>query len=58
MARSQFFECLNATIPLTCTLAIEYPPCNEINKTNGTVRGNCIACDALFDNVSYLFQVS
>ena len=43
-----FFKCLNATIPLTCTLANEYPSSNEISKKNGTVRGDCIACDALF----------
>ena len=24
-----------------------YPSCNEISKKNGTVRGDCIACDAL-----------
>ena len=50
MSRSQFFffKCLNATIPLTCTLANEYPSSNEISKKNGTVRGDCIACDALF----------
>ena len=42
-----FFKCLNATIPLTCTLANEYPSSNEISKKNGTVRGDCIACDAL-----------
>ena len=50
MSRSQlfFFKCLNATIPLTCTLANEYPSSNEISKKNGTVQGDCIACDALF----------
>ena len=52
MSRSQFFfffvKCLNATIPLTCTLANEYPSSNEISKKNGTVRGDCIACYALF----------
>ena len=52
MSRSQFFcfffKCVNATIPLTCTLANEYPSSNEISKKNGTVRGDCIACDALF----------
>ena len=42
------FLCLNARIPLTCTLANEYPSSNEISKKNGTVRGVCIACDALF----------
>ena len=43
MSRSQFFfSCLNATIPLTSTLG------NETSKKNGTVRGDCIACDALF----------
>ena len=41
------FLCLNATIPLTCTLANEYPSSNEISKKNGAVRGDCIACDAL-----------
>ena len=48
------YQCLNATIPLTCTLANEYPPINEISKKNGTVRGDCIACDALFSFI-YLF---
>ena len=51
MSRSKFFfKCLNATIPLTGTLANEYPSSNEISKKNGTVRGDCIACDALFIN--------
>ena len=50
MSRSQFFfQCLNATIPLTSTLGNEYPFSNETNKKNGTVRGDCIACDALFN---------
>ena len=54
MSRSQFFfffffsQCLNATIPLTSTLANEYPPSNETSKKNGAVQGDCIACDALF----------
>ena len=43
-----FFQCLNATIPLTSTLGNEYPSSNETSKKNGTVRGDCIACDALF----------
>ena len=51
MSRSQFFccffLCLNATIPLTSTLGNEYPSSNETSKKNGTVRGDCIACDAL-----------
>ena len=65
MSRSQFFfffffKCLNATIPLASTLANEYPPSNETSKKNGTVRGDCIACDALlyftsFDSLSYCF---
>ena len=42
-----FFYCLNATIPLTSTLGNEYPSSNETSKKNGTVRGDCIACDAL-----------
>ena len=42
-----FFKCLNVTIPLTCTLANEYPSSNEISKKNSTVRGDRIACDAL-----------
>ena len=42
------FKCLNATIPLTCTLANEYTSSNEISKKNSTVRGDCIASDALF----------
>ena len=45
MSRSQFF--FNATIPLTSTLGNEYPSSNETSKKNGTVRGDCIACDAL-----------
>ena len=43
-----FFKCLNATIPLTCTLANDYPSSNEISKKNGTVGGDCMVCDALF----------
>ena len=42
-----FFNCLNATIPLTCTLANEYTSSNKISKKNSTVRGDCIAFDAL-----------
>ena len=45
-----FFKCLNATIPLTCTLANEYPSNNEINKKNSTVRGDCIVCHAFFSH--------
>ena len=41
------FKCLDATIPLTCTLANEYPSSNAISKKNNSVRGNCIACNAL-----------
>ena len=44
-----FFKCLNATIPLTCTLANEYTSSNEISKKNVTVRGDCIACDVLYN---------
>ena len=51
------YQCLNATIPLTCTLANEYPCINEISKKNGTVSGDCIACDALFSFI-YLFFFS
>ena len=49
MSRSHFFffKYLNAKIPLTYTLANEYPSSNEISKKNGTVQGDCIACDAL-----------
>ena len=43
-----FFKCLNGTIPLTCILA-KYSWSNQISKKNSTVRGDCIACDALFD---------
>ena len=54
MSRSQFFffcfffKCVNATIPLACTLANEYPSSNEISKNNSMVRGDCITCNALF----------
>ena len=51
MSRPQslfFFKCLNATIPLTYTLANEYSSSNQISKKNSSVRGDCIACDALF----------
>ena len=48
MSRSQFFKCLNATIPLTSTLGNEYLSSNETSKKNVTVRGDCIDCDALF----------
>ena len=37
-------------MPLTSTLGNEYPSSNETSKKNGTVRGDCIACDALFLN--------
>ena len=50
MSTSQFFKCLNATIPLTSTLGNEYPSSNETSKKNGTVRGDCIACDALLEH--------
>ena len=33
---------------MTSTLGNEYPSSNETSKKNGTVRGDCIACDALF----------
>ena len=39
------FKCYNT---LKCTLANAYTSSNEISKKNGTVRGDCIACDALF----------
>ena len=42
-----FLTCLNAAIPLTCTLANEYPFSNGISKKNGTLRRDCIACNAL-----------
>ena len=42
-----FFKCLNATIPLIYTLANEYSSSYEINRKNGMVLGDCIACDAL-----------
>ena len=48
------FLSLNATIPLTSTLGNEYPSSNETSKKNGTVRGDCITCDALFNIVSVL----
>ena len=51
-----FQKCLNATIPLTCTLANNYAYSNEMSKKNGTVRGDCIACDALFDS-AYLILI-
>ena len=34
---------------LNNTLENEYPSSNETSKKNGTVRGDCIACDALFE---------
>ena len=52
-----FFKCLNATIPLTCTLANEYTSSNEISKKNSTVRGDCIACDALLSDRSRSLRV-
>ena len=55
MSRLHFFKCLNATIPLISTLANEYPSSNETCKKNGTVRGDCIACDALFIYLFFLF---
>ena len=41
-----FFFCL--FFLFKCTLANESPSSNEISKKNGTVQGDCIACDALF----------
>ena len=62
MSRSQFFspffKCSNATIPLTLTLLNMYPSSNEINKRNGTMREDCIACHALFNVPSYYFRLS
>ena len=54
MSGSQFFKCLTATIPITCTLANEYTSSNEISKKNSTVQGDCITCDALFYFCFYL----
>ena len=43
MPRSHFlfccFKCLNATIPLTYTLANEYPSSNDISKKNVRSEG-------------------
>ena len=50
MSRLHFFlsfKCSDAAIPLTCTLANVYSSSDEISKKNGTVQGDCIACDAL-----------
>ena len=33
---------------LNNTLGNEYSSSNDTSKKNGTVRGDCIACDALF----------
>ena len=38
----------NCYKPLTSTLGNEYPSSTETSKKNGTVRGDCIACDALY----------
>ena len=43
-SRFLMFKCYNT---LTSTLGNEYPSSNETSKKNGTVRGDCIACDAL-----------
>ena len=49
-----FIRCLNPVTGVsigqgvTSTLGNEYPSSNETSKKNGTVRGDCIACDALF----------
>ena len=43
--------CLNATISLTCTLENECSSSNEISNKNGTVRWDCIACDALLEEL-------
>ena len=51
-----FFKCLNATIPLISALANEYPSSNETSKKNGTVRGDCIACDALFMFIFVIYK--
>ena len=49
MSRSQFyflmFKCYNI---LNKYIRNEYPSSNETSKKNGRVRGDCIACDALF----------
>ena len=50
-----FLKCLNATIPLTWSLANEYPSSNEISKKNSMVRGDCIACDALLSQFLGVF---
>ena len=55
------FKCLNATIPLTCTLANEYPSSNEISKKNGTVRGDLslvMPCLNTVCRLKYLFSDS
>ena len=68
MSRSQFFlmfkwlflekHIVIALAPLTSTLGNEYPSSNETSKKNGTVRGDCIACDALFSDCFYHFFLS
>ena len=40
------------------TFSNEYPSSNETSKKNGTVRGDCIACDALFAFKTKSIQVS
>ena len=50
------FKCYN-TLNLTSTLGYEYPSSNETSKKNGTVRGDCIACDALFSLTACIFAL-
>ena len=47
MSRSQFFLMFKCYNTLNNTLGNEYPSSNETSKKKGTVRGDCIACDAL-----------
>ena len=51
MSRSHFFYIT------TSTLGNEYPSSNETSKKNGTVRGDCIACDALFKSLFLFFML-
>ena len=43
-----FVTYCNISCYFKCTLANECLSSNEISKKNGTVRGECNACDALF----------
>ena len=51
MSRSQFFLMFKCYNTLNKYIANEYSSSNETSKKNGTVRGDCLACDALLNKI-------